>query len=195
MPRPSLRALALLAAVSTCLLAAVPSQAGQFVLTGPGSFARGAGFHGGPRRLLLPTPPRFVGARVISRHDASDRDRSRHARNTFDVHGGHAHGNSDYRHGLDYDAALARLYGLQDGPAIYQGPAIITLGAGAAIATNDPPVIAAPAEAEAANHGVRVVYLTDPPAQYQLPAGAEPRLHRRHHWRPGVQDMTPEPGR
>jgi hypothetical protein len=78
----------------------------------------------------------------------------------------------DFRYGRFYDAYLTRYYGGEGGGNIYSGPQIITLTAAPAAQQTDPPVIAAPREAYAPRaHGVRVIYLTDPPAEFQRQLG------------------------
>ena len=85
----------------------------------------------------------------------------------------------DFRYGRYYDALLTRAYGGAGAAYLQPGPTIIPVSAPAAAAGPDPLVIPAPSQAGGYQHGVRVVYLSDPPAEFQLQAGAPPLPPRR----------------
>ena len=179
MPRPSLRALAFFVSVSSCLTLAIPAQAGQMTAAGGAIATAGGGAVSG--RQILPYFPHAVSGRVLPSRVFHHGGHFDHTGAGIDPIAYRELVTGDFRYGRFYDALLTRLYGPQTGFASYQGPAIITLGGGnAAYGAGDPPVLAAPPEASAAPHGVRVIYLTDPPAQYQQRADAEPRARRRH---------------
>ena len=88
----------------------------------------------------------------------------------------------DFRYGRLYDAYLTGPYGGGQGGYGQPGPLIITLGAPAvagSAAAEDALVIAAPPQAAGFQHGVRIISLTDPPAEFQLQRAPVDQRYRK----------------
>ena len=186
MTRPSFAATLAVSAALACFslaclsLAAAPAMAGgaQRWPVGP--------IGGGPSAGHGVTPPPFYGPRSYSaRVLPGPQTYGQHRRGgpqIYDVNASRADNygrlyrtlvTGDFRYGRFYDALLTRAYGDAGAGYVQPGPTIITLGAPAA-AGPDPLVIPAPSQAGGYQNGVRIVYLTDPPAEFQLQAGAPP---------------------
>ena len=103
---------------------------------------------------------------------------------TFCRYSGAGCRNYGERHGGGYDRnppVGVSVNAVEAPPQIYvqPGPQVIVLNA-AALQQRDPEVIAAPPQASY-QHGVRVIYLTDPPAEFQLQSGTAARVRSARH--------------
>ena len=148
---------------------------------GNGHFANGGAGWSAPR-VALPVAPNFSAARLSAPSHGL-----RHSHQSNYAYAVRAIANGDFPLGFYYDAVLARAYGGGQGGYVQTGPTIITLGAVPASQTADPLVIPAPYDADLARtHGVRVVYLTDPPAEFQLQAGTPAKSRKAK-----VPEMAP----
>ena len=156
----------------------------------PGQIGNGHfdhGVHGGsgwippaPRPALPGMPA--VGARSVDAPVYGQRGQ----RYVYDGFARRAIASGDYPLGYRYDSVLARSFATAPAPYAQPGPSIIVLGTAPAAQPGDPMVIPAPPEADLRPHGVRVVYLTDPPAEFQMQAGARARPRKG-----AVPEMSP----
>ena len=153
--------LAIAALVAFAAFAMETATAGGRVLIAPPS-----GVSANARTAVLPGFPDISGRSVGARFEA--RRGYGHAYNPYDYR---LLATGDFRYGRRYDAYLNGPYGYGQGGYTQPGPLIITLGAPAFAASapaEDALVIPAPPQAAGFQHGVRIISLLDPPAEFQL---------------------------
>ena len=137
-----------------------------------------AGVSANARTAVLPGFPDVSGSSVAPRFEA--RHGFGHGYSPYDYR---LLATGDFRYGRLYDTYLNGPYGYGQGGYYTQpGPQIITLGApvaGGGAGVDDALVIAAPPQAAGFQHGVRIISLTDPPAEFQLQRAPVDQRYRK----------------